>query len=85
MVVCSAQGRIQKFFEGGVLKFSCMDGRRGAWDFLLKNPSKLEKFLKKGRGFDPQNPSLNTPLVLLEVLLIVGYEKDLYQDIFVGA
>jgi riboflavin synthase len=25
---------------------------------VLKNPSKLEKFPKKGRGFDPQNPSL---------------------------
>jgi len=37
---------------GGVLGF-----------FFLKNPSKLKKFPKKGRGFDPQNPSLNTPLM----------------------
>jgi len=41
------QGRIQKFFVGGGLKFFY---------------SKLKKFPKKGMGFDPQNPSLNTPL-----------------------
>jgi len=36
---------------GGVLGF-----------FFLKNLSKLKKIPKKGKGFDPQNPSLNTPL-----------------------
>jgi len=30
--------------------------------FFLKNSSKLKKFPKKGRGFDPQNHSLNTLL-----------------------
>jgi len=41
-----------------------MDGKfRGGFGiFFLKSPSKLKKFPKKGRGFDHQNPSLNTPL-----------------------
>jgi len=62
----SAQGHIQKFFEGGVLKFFCIDGKisgGGGLDFFLKNPSKFKKIPKKeGGGFDPQNASLNTPL-----------------------
>jgi len=34
----------------------------GFWDFFLKNPSKLKKISQK-EWFDPQNPSLNTPLL----------------------
>jgi len=58
------QGRIQKFFEGGVLKNFCMNGKikGGVGIFFLKTPSKLKKFSQKDRGFDPKNPSLNTPL-----------------------
>jgi len=41
--------------------------RGGFKIFLLKTPSKLEKFPKKGRGFDPQNPSLNTPLSFVKL------------------
>ena len=36
--------------------------RRGIWNFFLKTPSKLKKNSQNGGGFDPQNPSLNTPL-----------------------
>jgi len=45
------QRRIQKFFEGGVLKFFVWTRKfRGVFGiFLLKKPSKLEKFPKKGR------------------------------------
>jgi len=35
------QGRIQKFLEGGIWNFFCMDGKivyGGFWDFFLKKP-----------------------------------------------
>jgi len=53
---------------GGVLGF-----------FSLKNPSKLKKIPKKGRGFDPQNPSLNTPLVALSHLCTCRWDEDIFM------
>jgi len=46
------QGRIQKYFEGGVLIFSVWTGkfRWEFWDFFLKNPSKLKNVSQKGGG-----------------------------------
>jgi len=46
------KGCIQKFFEGGVLKFFCMDGKTPrSFDIVfLKSPSKLKKFSQKGEG-----------------------------------
>ena len=34
----------------------------GFWDFLVKNLGKFKNFSKWGRGFDPRNPLMNTPL-----------------------
>jgi len=55
------QGRIQKFFEVGVLKFFCMDGKI----FFSKNPSKLKKFSQKGGGgLTPKTPPEYAPGVV---------------------
>jgi len=46
-----------------VLKFFVGAGKfRGVWDFFLEKPQQIEKISQK--GVDPQNPSLNTPLLM---------------------
>jgi len=55
----------------------------GVLGFFFKNPSKLKKFPKKGRGFDPQNPSLNAPLHCPLNVSFKIYEKNVstkYRD-----
>jgi len=63
--ICSVPGAFQKFFEGGVLKFFLYGWENlGGFGVFLKKPYQIEKISQKGgRGFDPQNPSLNTPLL----------------------
>jgi len=59
------QGRIQKFFEGGILKFFVWTGKfRGGFGiFFLKNPSKLKKiFSKRGGGLIPKTPPEYAPV-----------------------
>ena len=56
------QGHIQKFFRRW--GFVWTGKFRGVLGLFLKNPQQIEKLFKKGRGFDPKNPFLNTPLIL---------------------
>jgi hypothetical protein len=52
------QGRSQKFFEGGTIRFFVWKKIRGGGfsGFFLKNPSKMKKFFRQGGGFVPQTP-----------------------------
>ena len=57
----------RNFFREGLWNIFVWKGKfriRGILGFFIKNHTKLKKNPKKGRDFNPQNPSLNTPLIL---------------------
>jgi len=78
---CSVSGAYPEVFRGRGFEIF-LYGREnlggGFGIFFLKNPSKLKNFSQKGGGFDPQNPSLNTPLQCFKQALIsIKYTVEL--------
>ena len=68
MIYFPIQNSISRGNRGPYINESLIQLRKfrgGFGIFFLKNSSLLKKILKKGRGFNPQNPSLNTPLALI--------------------
>jgi len=57
---------VSKKFRGRDIEFFLWTGKFMWGGGFLKNPSKLKKILKK-RGFDPQKPSLNAPLMMSQI------------------